>query len=119
MYYGEFNCREDVLREFYIKSFDGAVIHAQYDLDGYEGSAYVIFLSKGMFYLVNSSHCSCNGLEWEPEEMTAEVLAHIIREGNVYGLQDKRLAQAIEQIGDLVNEDSSEEQITMWMRMLM
>ncbi len=120
MYYGGFNCREDIIREFRIKSFEGIVIHAQYDYEDYSGNAHVIFVNNGVFYLVHDSHCSCHGLEdWNPEEITPEALLHIIREGKVYGLSGQEwLANVIEHIADLIDEDSSQEQIECWVKML-
>jgi len=101
MYYGDFDCREDVTREFGIDSFEGTVIRAQYDRECYDGSAFVIFVHDRKFYLVHGSHCSCYGLEdqWSPEEMTAEALVHIIRKGHVYGVsQNEDLAKLIERV---------------------
>lgn len=50
---------------------------ASYEIDGYEGSAYVLFRDGGKLYEVVASHCSCNELEgqWEPEETSFEALA--------------------------------------------
>jgi len=46
---------------------------AIYDMDWYEGSAFVVYrdLRDGKFYEVHGSHCSCFGLEkqWTPEEI--------------------------------------------------
>jgi hypothetical protein len=122
MYYGEFNCREDVLREFHIASFDGVVVHAQYDYVDYDGSAIVIYMHDGMFHYVSGGHCSCYGLEgqWEPEAMTAQALLHMIRKGNMPGLSGNSvLAGAIERLNDLVDEDSSASEIECWLRMLL
>jgi hypothetical protein len=112
MFYGEFSCCEDVCREFGINDFDGHIVHAAYDVYGYEGSALVIFIRAGKFYLVQDSHCSCNGLTFEPEETSAKEIAHLIREGNMTGLKgNTKLAKAIEILDDLIEEDSSEDAI--------
>jgi hypothetical protein len=38
------------------------------DLDGYEGHAIVIYAMDDKVYSVQSSHCSCDGFSFEPEE---------------------------------------------------
>lgn len=83
MFYGEFSNEEDVCKEFAIDSIDGVIIFAAYEIDGYDGSADVIFVSQGKFFHVQGSHCSCYGLEdqWEPEEMPIEALRHIVNKG--------------------------------------
>jgi len=114
MYYGDISCREDILREFCISSFEGHVVYAFYEYEDYSGTAFVIFIHDGNFYLVQGSHCSCYGLEdqWEPEEMTGEALAHMIRNGRMYGfILDKDFANVIERLDELLRSDSSDEQI--------
>lgn len=51
---------------------DCFILYAIYNLDSYDGWAFVLFLKDGKLYEVNISHCSCYGLEdqWEPEETT-------------------------------------------------
>lgn len=46
------------------------VIFAGYEMDGYDGSAMVVYRHGRKYYTVEGSHCSCHGLEgqWEPEE---------------------------------------------------
>lgn len=122
MYYGEFEKREDILAAFGIAAFDGVVVHAQYDYMDYDGSAIVIYMYEGMFHYVSGGHCSCYGLEdqWEPEAMTAQALLHMIREGNMPGLAgNSRLAEAIERLCDLVDEDSSNSEIECWLRLML
>lgn len=50
-------------------------IFARYLIDGYEGSADVVFYRDGKWFYNSGSHCSCYGLEdqWEPEEFDAEL----------------------------------------------
>lgn len=52
------------------------VIFASYEIDGYEGSAAVLFRNGDKYYTVEGSHCSCFGLEdqWNPEEYDLPVL---------------------------------------------
>jgi len=83
------------------------ILYATYDIDGYEGSAFVLFERDGQLYEVHGSHCSCYGLEgqWEPEETTVDALVHCIKNGylgrgymgaDVYGqkLLDMLVAEA-------------------------
>ena len=50
------------------------VLFAMYDVDGYEGSARVVYRQGNRFFYVHGAHCSCYGLEgqWDPEEYSAE-----------------------------------------------
>lgn len=85
---GDFEDERDVMREFQIdeKELQGAfILYATYECGGYEGSAFVLFLRDGQLYEVNGGHCSCMGLEnqWEPEETTADVLVHRIKNGHL------------------------------------
>lgn len=110
MFYGEFSNEGDVCKEFQIDSVDGVIIFAAYEIDGYEGSADVIYVSNGKFFHVSGSHCSCYGLEnqWEPEEMPVEALKHVIQKG--YGpLRNLAgpLADALEYIETLNLEGAS------------
>lgn len=87
MYFGQFNNTADVCKEFQINGVDGVIVFAAYDIDGYEGSAEVIFVKEGHLYQVSGSHCSCYGLEdqWKPEEMPIEALRHVVENGK-YGI---------------------------------
>lgn len=84
MYFGEFASEQDVCACFDIECVDGVIIYAAYEIDGYDGSAEVIFVKEGKFFHVSGSHCSCYGLDgqWEPEEMPVEALRHIVAKGN-------------------------------------
>jgi hypothetical protein len=99
-YAGEFTDRDSVARAFEVgtgnrwdnsfqaaKDFpsDSNILHAVYNHEGYEGSAFVLFKKGGKLYEVSGSHCSCYGLEgqWKPEETTWEALA--IRNPSYYG----------------------------------
>lgn len=86
MYYGDFTEWTDVLSDFCVDAPDvmGAIpIFAAYSIDGYDGSASVVYVKDGKFWLVEGSHCSCFGLEgqWEPEEMSYEALKHLAEKG--------------------------------------
>lgn len=54
---------------------DREFLVARYDDGGYDGQAFVLFRTARKLYEVHSSHCSCNGLEWEAEETTWAALA--------------------------------------------
>jgi hypothetical protein len=47
------------------------IVVADYEIDGYEGSCYVLYWDSGQLMESSSSHCSCNGLGWYPEETDA------------------------------------------------
>lgn len=79
-------CKEEVIKEFsgyYDNSneventLSGAeLLVSFYEIDGYEGSAYVLYRKDGKLFEVEGSHCSCNGLEdcWGPVETTPAAL---------------------------------------------
>ena len=93
-YNGEFTSREDVA--FVFEEVRGGsywdrknatinetfptedeIIYANYDVYGYEGSAFVVFEHDGDLFEVHGSHCSCFGLEgqWSPEPTSWEAIA--------------------------------------------
>ena len=93
MFFGDFNSVDDVAKAFggfsqwdeepakeYLEILEtlnsAKVILAAYDIDGYEGSAYVVYEKDGMLYTVSGSHCSCYGLEnqWSPCESALEII---------------------------------------------
>jgi hypothetical protein len=79
-YFGNFKCIDDVINDFQGSSKEdlagATMIAAYYDIEGYEGSAMVVYRKEGKLYEVHGSHCSCNGLEecWSPEETSYEAL---------------------------------------------
>jgi hypothetical protein len=81
MYYGEFDSKADICKEFQIGHFDGEVLFAQYEYLDYDGSAVVLFAHDGKLWFVEGGHCSCYGLEdqWEPEEMTVPMMQRIVK----------------------------------------
>lgn len=111
-YDGGFQSREDVAAEFQEgtgsrygatpnftpgKDFppDGRILHAVYNTEPYEGSAFVLFKGKGgKLYEVNGGHCSCYGLEgqWKPEETSWDALA--IRTPSRYGCPEVVIEEA-------------------------
>lgn len=63
------------------------LIAAGYDSDGYHGSGTVVFEKGGKLYEVSSSHCSCDGMEWNPSEISWQYLENRIRDGYLWGLE--------------------------------
>lgn len=87
-YCGNFECKEDVEREFNVGEGnlrDAFILLAWYGYGDYDGSAFVLFERGGKLYEVNGGHCSCNGLEecWDPEETSAVELLHRIEHGEL------------------------------------
>lgn len=86
MYNGEFDKWEDVRIAFSERYGEPApevpeqeppgLIVADYDIDGYEGDAGILWKDGDGYKYVQGSHCSCYGLEgqWEPEAYTEEQL---------------------------------------------
>lgn len=85
--YGEFKDWEDIQDKFGgpsdrsdaspVPSVPQHLLFAIYDIDGYEGSAIVIFYAREKYWFVEGDHCSCRGLEgqWQPEPYeTAELM---------------------------------------------
>lgn len=92
LFLGDFASVEDVKSAFSVEDneLNGVyILLAQYEIDGYEGSAFVLFERGGKLYEVNGSHCSCYGLEgqWGPEETSTAALIHRIKKGylGLYG----------------------------------
>lgn len=84
-YFGNWESYEDFTKEFGSWGdapvppdgfpTDDQVLLASYDQEDYEGDCFVLYERDGKLYENNSSHCSCDGLEWEPEETTWDALA--------------------------------------------
>ena len=87
VYFGNFSCWEDVVREF--SGYDLAeqnlqkypepdeVYYAGYETPSYEGYALVLWKNKRKYYILSGSHCSCYGLEetgMDPEEFKTKKL---------------------------------------------
>lgn len=76
---GLFTCKEDVADQFgltqdYINSIH--IIYCCYDMSGYDGDAFVVFVEDGELFEVNAGHCSCYDLEgqWKPDPTSLEYL---------------------------------------------
>ncbi len=71
-FFGDFQNEEDVFGQFGVTDSQRKgveILVASYQRDGYEGWAAVLLRKDGQFYEVYSSHCSCNGLEWDVPEL--------------------------------------------------
>lgn len=112
MFYDGFSSREDMCSHFEIPDFEGVVIYASYDVDGYEGSAQIMFINRGKIYTVSGGHCSCYGLEgqWQPEEMPIETLQSIAEKGDgSYSSNIRAALSVLERMNvDLTNMDMVE-----------
>jgi hypothetical protein len=113
----DFDSKATICREFGIDDFDGVVIYADYDNEGYEGSACVIFANAGKLWFAAGSHCSCFGLEnsWEPEEVTVEQLRHIAANG--YGVEAQSAVSALaimDKFGSVEDPDALAAAVTLY-----
>lgn len=119
MYYDLFQSKEDVCKEFSISDFDGEVLFARYEYENYDGSAAVIFVHGGKFYLVDGGHCSCYGLEgqWEPEEITVPMMRKIADEKRSYGYVSVACYEVLRFLEEFNFGDASDELIAVTMRL--
>ena len=81
--------RDDLLGRFGITSHDldqYLVLFASYQVDGYDGRAWILLLKNGILYEANGSHCSCYGLEdqWAPEKASLIELKRRDRTGRFW-----------------------------------
>ena len=88
VFLGAWENEQDIEREFSLTDgeLNGAfILLAHYDIDGYEGSAFVLFERDGQLYEVNGGHCSCMGLEgqWSPEETSVDELTYRVKNGRL------------------------------------
>lgn len=102
MYLEDWNCKEDVFADFDLseKEKEGMrILVASYVSEGYEGSAYLLFMKDGKYYEVTGSHCSCNGLDgcWAPEEVDEKYLLHRVENGSFdyNDERDKKIKDAV------------------------
>ena len=87
-FFGDFSDSGDVFNAFSVDDREGCeILAAEYEMDGYEGSASVLFRKDGKLFEVYVSHCSCYGLEgcWQPEPVVeAELRERATRQGGPY-----------------------------------
>lgn len=95
-FFGSFESLLDVANNFEVNISDIEsvdIIAAVYDVDGYDGSAVVLFKEDGKIFRVTAGHCSCFGLEndgWEPQEITFDYLKKWVENmpGDFFGAID-------------------------------
>lgn len=114
---GEWSSKEDVCNDFRIADFDGVVLLAHYECESYEGSANVLFMNEGKLFHVYGGHCSCYGLEdqWEPDEITIEMILHMAENGNGFWAQNSWIAEALRTIRDRKLADDPDEVLAVLM----
>lgn len=115
MYLNEWDSKEDMIADFegvydvdnltpeQIAKYDHvSVLLASYTHEGYEGSAYVLFINTndGELYENYGSHCSCFGLEeqWGEELTTLESLKHRVTEGTLGSYSSNSFKDEIRQV---------------------
>jgi hypothetical protein len=97
VYFGDWNCVEDMLKDFaidksVIKGFK--ILYAWYEYADYSGTAFVLLKKGRKLYEVNGSHCSCYLLEgqWDLEDTNAEALL----KRKHYGVDTKTIEGLVE-----------------------
>ena len=90
VYVKDFSNLENMLSRFYVNAsvLEGYdVIYAIYEQDEYDGDAFVLLQKRGdgEYYEVNSSHCSCYGLEWDMEHTSEAALKVRYEDGRSWG----------------------------------
>jgi hypothetical protein len=77
-------------------ALEGArIIFAKYMCESYEGNCYVLYAKGGKLFLVVSSHCSCNGLDWEPQEVSVVEAIESVS----YNIEREEVADALAAAG--------------------
>lgn len=95
VYTGAFSDWQDVISEFDIDATEPKHVFASYDIDGYEGDAFVVFSNGDGWKFVTGSHCSCYGMEgqWDEEDFYLEDYFEAKKQNKelltVYGRQAK------------------------------
>lgn len=107
IYTGNFENWAGVMAAFEVKPAlpePEQVYGASYDIDGYEGSADVVYRHGDRVFWNHGSHCSCYGLEgqWDPEEYDIATALAAFRRVPNYALTDP-LRNAIAGLAPLVN----------------
>lgn len=98
IYRGEFANWNDVQNQFSMSEPEPEdVIIASYDIDSFQGSAFVVYRNGENYYTVSGEHCSCYGLEeqWEPEVYTKELLISSLEKSKYLDNEEKELLQIL------------------------
>lgn len=120
MFYGKFSNKQSIIQEFELTNCaldDCAILFAAYEIDGYEGSASVLFIKKGKIYLVQASHCSCYGLEgqFDAEEIPPAALEKICSGNGLLGEWRQEITGILTEmsISDVINMPT--DQVQTWL----
>lgn len=87
IYLDNFDCREDVEREFEVKLDDECeILLAIYTYGDYDGDAMVIGRRGETLFMMEASHCSCYGLEgqWNEDETSLATLKYMLENGKIF-----------------------------------
>lgn len=89
------------------------ILLASYDIDGYEGDAFVLYEENGCLYEVSGSHCSCYGLEeqWLPEETDVTSLLMRVEKGRL----GKGSNRFVDELRDVLKEFDKPSDIKDWL----
>lgn len=123
MFHNDFNCAEDVFRNFNVSDDEQQGVHflyANYTYEDYSGAAGVIFVKNGKFFLVTGSHCSCYGLEdqWSPEEITLLEMRHYAsNRAAPYGVDFQGLVGILERLEEMGLDRMTDKQIQMYLKL--
>jgi hypothetical protein len=80
------------------KGLEGAkIIFAEYMSESYEGSCFILFEKGEKLFVVESSHCSCNGLDWSPSEVTLDEALNLAAQA--YRVNVETVAEALAAAG--------------------
>ena len=112
VYFDIFSNWEDVQNNFIMSEPEPEVLFAAYEYENYSREALVLFKRDDKLWLVEGSHCSCEGLEgqWVPEESSPEVVRRIVELANVdcawYDDLRVRHRAALQKVCDLLESGS-------------
>lgn len=110
MFLGEFSNKQCIIKEFQLEDNalnDCAILFATYDIEGYEGSALILFVKQGKIYIVEGSHCSCMGLEgqFDAEEISPDALKKMCTGNGILGHWNQEITKILTEMSmlDLLN----------------
>jgi hypothetical protein len=103
MYAGNFTCWNDVKNAFRKDIKQPTEVYlAWYDVDGYEGSAIIVYRRGRKYGIATGSHCSCHGLEectWDPELYDKKTFKKLLKDRTPYRLPDEFVQEMLKKIG--------------------
>lgn len=96
--YSGFDNWKDVQEQYeHTEKEPDEVFYAEYDGGGYEGWSFIVFRNGEDYFLEESAHCSCYGLEhsWDPEKYDKETLIAVLEKRQI---ENKSFKEKFEQI---------------------